>query len=138
MHDLLEHFFDLAANGAVAREVNQPGAVLAGLGERDARGLRNFGEKLVRHLQENARAVTGVGLAAGGAAVIEVGEHLERIGDDLMRFPALHIDDEADAAGIMLKRGIVEALLAGRTREGRGRLVRQSGGRGGVVGGIHG
>ena len=125
LHHLLEHFLDLAANGAVARKINETCAVVAGLGQRDARGLGDFREKLVRHLNQDTGTVTGVGLAAGGAAVVEIGENLECVRDDLVRFPALHIDDEADPAGIVLKRGIVEALFAGWTRERR---------RGGLIG----
>ena len=125
LHHLLEHFLHLAAHGAVARQINETCAVVAGLGERDARGLGDFREKLVRHLNQDTGTVTGVGLAAGGAAVVEIGENLERVRDDLVRFPALHIDDEADPAGIVLKRGVVEALFPGWTRERR---------RGGLIG----
>ena len=136
LDDLLKDFFHLAADGAVPREIDETGAVLAGFGERDARGLGNFGEKFVRHLDEDARAVTSIGLAASGTTVVEVGENLECVGDDFMRFPALHIDNEADAAGIVFERGIVEALFSRGTS---GRSLRRVEGvrRGGGVD-IHG
>jgi hypothetical protein len=38
-----------------------------------------------------------------GAAVVEVAQDLEAVGDDLVRFAALHVHDEADAAGIVLE-----------------------------------
>ena len=120
---------------AVAREVDEAGAVLAGLGQGDARRLGDFGEKLMRHLDENAGAVTGVGFAAGGATVIEIREHLKGVGDDLVRFAALHIDDEADAAGVMLEGGVVKSLFTG-THRGRAVVVEGIRGGGGVV--VHG
>jgi hypothetical protein len=53
-----------------------------------------------------------------------------------VRFPTLHIDNEADAAGIVLERGIVEALFSRGTS---GRSLRRVEGvrRGGGVD-IHG
>ena len=136
LDDLLEDFFHLAADGAVPREIDETGAVLAGFGERDARGLGNFGEKFVRHLDEDARAVTSIGLAASGTTVVEVGENLECVGDDFVRFPSLHIDNEADPAGIVFERGIVEALFSrGTSGRSLGR-VEGVGGGGGVD--IHG
>jgi hypothetical protein len=50
LDDLLEDFFDFASDVAVARKINEAGAVLAGLGQGDPRSLGDFGEKLVRHL----------------------------------------------------------------------------------------
>src|SRR5205807_3431532 len=40
----------------------------------------------------------------------EIAEDVERIGDDLMRLLALDVGDEADAAGVLLQRKIVEAF----------------------------
>jgi hypothetical protein len=40
----------------------------------------------------------------------EVLEHLEGLADDRVGFPALHVDDEADATGVVLVSGIIEAL----------------------------
>ena len=42
------------------------------------RGLR---QKFVRHLHEDARAVAGVRLAAARAAMVEVHENLQRVGE---------------------------------------------------------
>jgi hypothetical protein len=78
----------------------------------------------VRHLQQHAGAVAGVGLGAGGAAVVEVAEDLQRLLQDLVRLAALHVHHEADAAGVVLKPRIVEPLLAG---PGRGELGGQGG-----------
>src|SRR6516165_7162720 len=68
-------------------------------------------EKAVRQLQKNPRAVAGVGLAAAGAPVAEVREHANRLGDDVVRFASFQIDHEADAAGVVLILGIIQALF---------------------------
>ena len=66
----------------------------------------------------------------------KIRQHLEGVRDDLVGFPALHIDDEADAAGIVFEGGIVEALFARGAR--RGSLRGVEGGREGGVVVIHG
>ena len=51
--------------------------------------------------------------AAAGAAMIEILQDLERLLQDPMRLAALDVDDETDAAGIVLEARVVESL---RTR----------------------
>src|SRR5439155_2989702 len=84
-----------------------------------------------------AGAVAGARIGANRAAMLEIAEDVHRVGDDLMRLLALDIGDEADAAGILLQRGIVETLggrppvvfapriLVQRLRRFRGRGRRQ-------------
>jgi hypothetical protein len=55
--------------------------------------------------------------------VVQVGKDLQGVGDDFVGFPALHIDHEADAAGVVLERGIIEALLPRRASRGNIGLV---------------
>ena len=71
----------------------------------------SLAEKRVRHLHEDAGAVAGVLLAAAGAAVLQVEQDLERLADDVVRLAVLQVDDEADAAGIVLVARIVQTLL---------------------------
>ena len=92
-------------------------SVVAELGERDALLRTDAAEEFVRHLCENACAVAGVVLGADGATVVEVEKNGQRIAYDLVGFSAMDIDDEADAAGVMLEGGIVEALLRRRAGE---------------------
>ena len=101
---------------------HEPAAVFARAGQGDARLLARFDEERVGHLQQHAGAIAGVGLAAAGAAVVEVLQHLDRLLQDLVRLAALDVDHEADAAGVVLEPGIVEALLgrqAGPSTAGR-------------------
>ena len=98
-----------AARG-VARQEDEPGAVLAAGRQRDAEPRRLLAQEPVRHLDEDAGAVAGVGLAAARAAVLQVDEHLQRLPHDRVRPAPLDVDDEADAAGVVLVAGIVETL----------------------------
>jgi hypothetical protein len=71
----------------------------------------------VRDLHEDAGAVAGERIAAAGTAVGEVFEHLEPLPHDVVALHAVHVDDEAHAAGVVLIGGVVEALLGGKAGE---------------------
>src|SRR3954469_11656233 len=65
------------------------------------------------HLGDDARAVAGIALRAGGAAMLEVDQELDALGHDIMGLLALDMDDESHAAGVMLVRAIVQAFVLG-------------------------
>jgi len=65
----------------------------------------------VRHLQKNPGTVSGIRFTAAGAAVVQIDKNLQRLADDLVGFFPFNVDNEADAAGIVLKLRIVEALF---------------------------
>ena len=67
-------------------------------------------KKDVRDLHQNAGAVTGARIGADGAAMFEVAENADRVGDDLMGLLALDVGDETDAAGILFQGEVVEAF----------------------------
>src|SRR5262249_35055910 len=58
---------------------------------------------------EDAGAVTGVGLGPLRAAVIEVAQRLDGPLDDAMAGPPPHVDDERDAARVVLEARVVKA-----------------------------
>ena len=68
----------------------------------------------MRHLDENARAVAGVRLATARAAMIEVHQNLQGVADQLVRLFALHVDDKAQAAGVVLELRVVKSLFRRR------------------------
>ena len=68
----------------------------------------------MRHLHEDARAVAGVPLGPLRAPMLEVQKHLERLGDDVVGSAAFDVGDEAEAAGVVLERRVVQPLLRGR------------------------
>ena len=84
-------------------------------GKRDSRLARDQLQELVRGLNENARAVAGVGLATAGAAVVQVQQHLQRLLNNRVGLPALDVDHEPHATGFMLEPRVVKTLLG---REG--------------------
>ena len=62
------------------------------------------------HLQQDAGAVAGFGVAAGGAAVAQVDQHLKPFLDDAVGLAALDVGDYADAAVVVFLLGGIEAL----------------------------
>ena len=65
----------------------------------------------MRHLHEDAGAVTRIDLAPTGAAVIQVLQDLDRLFDDAVRFAPFYVNDEANAARLMFELRVVEPLL---------------------------
>ncbi len=93
------------------RQKNHPDAILA-LGRQRETQLGAFArEKLVWNLDQDASAVAGLRIATASAAVREVDEDLQALGDDVVRLGALDINDEANTAGIVFVSWIVETLL---------------------------
>ena len=62
------------------------------------------------HLHQDAGAVAGVGLGAGGATVLEVAQRGQRLGDDVVGRLAGQGGDERDTAGIVLVLSVVQPL----------------------------
>ena len=71
-------------------------------------------KEAVGDLDQDAGAVTGVGLGAGGAAVLEVGEGHQAGVHQLVAARALDVGDEGDPARVMLETRVVETVRARR------------------------
>src|SRR5580704_2776528 len=101
---------DDLAPGRLPRHEQRADRVFAGLRqlEADLGGLAL--EEGVRNLHQDAGAVAGARIGADRAAMLEVAENAERVGDDPMRLLALDVGDEADAAGILFQRGVVKTF----------------------------
>ena len=100
----------MGAQALVARHEDVADGIAAGRRQREAELAALVLEEVVRDLNEHAGAVAGQRVGAHGAAVLEVGEDLERVGDDLMRLAALEVGDEADATRIVLVRRVIKTL----------------------------
>ena len=72
-------------------------------------------KKLVRNLDQDARAIARFGIAAAGAAMRQVHEHLNSFEDDVVGFTAFDAGHEADPAGIVFMARVVETLGSGET-----------------------
>ena len=96
--------------------------------ERHDRAVERVG-----HLDQDAGAVAGVGLGAGGAPVIQAADRGERLREDRVALAALHVDDEADAAAVVLEARVVETVGAREVRIGYRDVRRVAIGHVGVV-----
>ncbi|SCE61033.1 hypothetical protein GA0115253_108983 [Streptomyces sp. Termitarium-T10T-6] len=112
--DLLDRADGLG--GVVGGEEGDAHGIRAGLGKFEG-GLG--AQEGVRDLTEDAGAVAGVGLGAGGAAVFEVAQYGQRLLDQLMAGHTGQSGHEPDATGVVLVTGVVHPLLGGATVHGR-------------------
>jgi hypothetical protein len=94
----------------VTRQKDVAHAVLTGRRQADAESVRDFPKEPIGRLNQNASAVAGVGLTAARAAMLQVDEHLEPALDDSMRTLSFDVDNEADAARVMLEARVIQAL----------------------------
>ena len=92
--------------------------VAAGGRELDARLGQQRAVEPVRDLDQDSRAVAGVGLGAPGTPVLEVDEGREATADRPVVATPRDVGDEGDAAGVVFEGRVVEAL--GRTTLGEG------------------
>ena len=65
----------------------------------------------MRHLKEDAGAVTCARIGSNSAAVREIHQELERFLDDVARANAVDVGNKADATRVVLVSGVVQALL---------------------------
>jgi hypothetical protein len=65
----------------------------------------------MRDLQQHTGAIAGIFFATASPAMIQVLQHRQRLLDDLMGLLPFDIDNESDAAGIVLKSGIIKSLF---------------------------
>src|ERR1019366_8109443 len=94
----------------VARHEDHPDAVLTLRRQLESQARSLGAEKFVRKLNQNSGPVAGQRIASTAAAMGQVVEDLQALVNDIVRALALDIDYEADAAGVMLMRRIVEAM----------------------------
>jgi hypothetical protein len=108
--DVMEEPARFLTERGVPRQEHEAGSVGAVRRQRDAEPRGLPAEETIRHLDEDAGAVAGVGLASACPAVQEVDEHTQGLAHDRVGGDTLDVHDEADAAGVVLVAGIVEAL----------------------------
>ena len=94
----------------ITRHEQRADRIFAGLRQGESELFRLLDEEPVRDLHQDAGAVAGARVGADRAAMLQIAEDGERVLDQPMRFPALDVGDEPDAAGILVERGIVEPL----------------------------
>ena len=96
----------------MARHEELPDRVVARLRKIKPK-LRAFRRKeSVRDLREHAASIAERRISPDRAAMIEIGQDLQALFENVVRPAVFHVGHEADAAGIMLIGRIVEALGA--------------------------
>jgi hypothetical protein len=65
----------------------------------------------MRYLNQDARAVAGILLAATGTAMHEIPENRQRVRNDLVRAAALDVHDKTDTAGVVFVSRVIKTLL---------------------------
>src|SRR5581483_1150640 len=109
-HLLGDDALDDFAPGGVTRHEQRTDRVFAGLRQREAELLGLAREERMRDLHQDAGTVAEARIGADGAAVLEVAQDGQRIGNDLTRLLALDVGDKADTAGILLERRVVKTF----------------------------
>ena len=101
---------DLAGVVGIPGQKDETGAVEPGQGELEAASRRHLGEKAVRELDEDARAVAGLALRTGGAPVRQPLEDGEGLADQGMALATPEVGHQPDAAGVVLECRVVKTI----------------------------
>ncbi len=107
----LEQLAQARTLGILGREEAHQHPVAAGRRQLE---VHDGAQQLVGHLHEDPRAVARRGIGAGGAAVLEVLERLDRLRDHLVGGHVVQARNHAHPARIVLEAGVVEANGLGR------------------------
>ena len=108
--NLFDHALALQTLQFADGEKHHSDRVAAGFGQSHAHGGALARKELMRNLNQHARAVAGLGIAAASSAVLQMGEHLDSLLHDGVALLAANAGDETEAAGIMLVGRIVQTL----------------------------
>ncbi len=115
VHDRpLQHRHVVAAAGRIRGEEAHGHGVVPRGRQGDPFGRHLLRQQPVGNLQQDAGAVPGERVAAGGAPVGEVLQDLQPLAHDAVAGLPAEGGHEAQAAGVMFEGGIVEALTGGQ------------------------
>jgi hypothetical protein len=71
-------------------------------------------EKPMWDLKQNPSSIAAVFLSSAGSSMIQVKQNRQSLFNNFVRSLPFHLHNEADAAGIMFKLGIIQTLLSWR------------------------
>jgi len=97
------------------RQECHPHAISAGKRQFETQLAALAKIELVRNLEKNAGAVSGLGIASAGATVRQAEQHLDSLADDFMAFVATDVGHESNPASVVLLRRMVQTLGGRRT-----------------------
>src|SRR4029079_11859573 len=105
---LLEELLALVALLHVGRKEDHADAVGARRGQGDLLARRLATQEVVRDLHHDPGTVAGERIAPARAPVGQIAQTLEPLLDDAVRPRALHVDHEADTAGVVLDARVAQ------------------------------
>ena len=109
--DLLNVGGDAGGGVRILRQKGHPDAVFALRRQGKVQIRYRLAKESVGHLHQDAGAVPGVRVRAGGAAMPQIDQHLQGFLDDGVRLGALDVSHHADAAGVVFLFGGVQPRL---------------------------
>ena len=107
---LLEMLDDEFPSGWIAREEAHGHGIAADRGQRLPVLAGPIVQQGVRYLDHGASAIAHQRVGPDGAAMIQILQDFQALGDDIMRFSAFDVHHEADAARVVLVLGIIKSL----------------------------
>ena len=107
----LEFLLARQARRVLLGQEDHADAVFAGRRQFDALPGHFLAVQRVGHLDQDAGAVAHQLVGAHGAAMVQVFQDLQPLLDDGVALLALDVRDEADAAGVMLVGGRIQAVF---------------------------
>ena len=120
--EAFELTLDEFARFRLLRQETHRDRVVARLRQVVAMALGPFAQQRIGHLQQDTGAVSQQRIGADRAAMVEIGQNFECLGDDRVAFCALDMRDHADPAGVVFVTRIVKTRGVGR-RASHGRSV---------------
>jgi hypothetical protein len=105
--DPLDGGHGAATSLLVNRQESRTDCVGAGFGQAE---VHDFAVERVRNLEQDAGTVAGLRFGAPGASVFEVAQCDQRLAHDAVISPSGEVGDEGNAAGVVLKLFVVQAL----------------------------
>ena len=110
-NDPLHDMTGTVALGCLGRGEQHRNTVFTRLRQTYAQRGTDLAQEGVRHLQQDTGSVTGIMFAANSAAVVKVGQNGQCLLHNIVRLFPFDVCHKTNTTGIVLKRGIVEALF---------------------------
>src|SRR5581483_10713304 len=114
-NDALENAFAVQPRMFLNRQKSHPDGILTGRGQLESEGGALAGEKLMRDLNQNTGAITGLRIATACSPVGEIYQDLNALLNYFVALLTPNAGDEPHSAGVVFVRGIVKTLARRQT-----------------------
>ena len=110
---------DALAHGRVARHEHEAHAIVARCRQFETEALCFAREEVVRDLDQDASAVTGLRVRAHRTAMFQIFQDAQAVRNDAVALHVVDVGDHADTAGIVLVGRIVQTGFGGQSGLGQ-------------------